>query len=256
MSARIMAHMVACYPDYDRAVEIGKALLDAGVAYLEVQFPFSDPTADGPVIQTACTEALESGFSVDEGFRLIGELCDYRDSRFADGARAPVFLMSYASLVFARPMAQFVRDAKSAGVVGLIVPDLPVDSDEGLYALGRSQEIDVIPVVVPSMSERRLELLRTVRPRFLYAALRSGITGSYTEIGEENLAFLRRLAPFGAQVLAGFGIRSPEQVALLVPHVHAVIVGSAFVAEIASAGRSPGAAARAVGGRAASLIDA
>lgn len=256
MSARIMAHMVACYPDFDRALEIGKALLDAGAAYIEVQFPFSDPTADGPVIQTACTEALDHGFSVDEGFRLIAELRRYRDGRFPEEERAPILLMSYASLVFARPMDAFVADALASGVAGLIVPDLPIDSDEGLYALGRQENVDVIPVVVPTMSDGRLELLRNVQPRYLYAALRSGITGSYTRIGEDNLAFLRRAASTGARVLAGFGIRSAEQVRLLAPHVHAVVVGSAFVTEIASAGFAPGAAARAVGNRAAALIDA
>ncbi|HUX13948.1 MAG TPA: tryptophan synthase subunit alpha, partial [Spirochaetia bacterium] len=169
---------------------------------------------------------------------------------------APVMLMSYASLVYARPMETFVREALNAGVAGLIVPDLPIDSDEGLYAIGTKLGIDVVPVVVPSMSDARLDLLRRIQPRYVYAALRSGITGSYTDIGEENFAFLRKVAAFGPMVLAGFGVRSPQQVALLAPHVHAVVVGSAFVGEIASAGSDSGAAAAAVGRLASTLIDA
>ncbi len=233
MKARIMAHMVAHYPNAQASLSVGKALLDAGVAYVEVQFPFSDPTADGPTIQSACTEALASGFRVHEGFRLVSELCRYRDEQ---GLDARVVIMSYASLVYAPGVAWFCERSSEAGAFGLIVPDLPLDSDEGLFAEGAAHGVEIIPVIVPSMSADRRTLLAERSPNYVYAALRSGITGTYTQIGQENVAFLDSLKPLHAQVLAGFGIREKAQVDALMPHVHAVVVGSAIVSVIAQSG--------------------
>jgi len=235
MSARIMAHMVAHYPDPSTAFDVGRALFDAGASYIEVQFPFSDPTADGPTIQDACTHALSAGFTVDAGFRLIEALSSYREQQ---NLKTPIMIMSYASLVFARTIPWFCDRSRAAGAAGLIVPDLPIDSDEALYATAESIGLEVVPVVVPSMSENRRTLLFHKRPHFVYAALRSGITGSYTDIGEQNLAFLESLRPLEARILAGFGIREPSQVRALMPHVHAAVVGSAIVTTVASAERS------------------
>jgi len=235
MSARIMAHMVAHYPDPLTALDVGRALFDAGVSYIEVQFPFSDPTADGPTIQDACTHALAAGFTVEDGFRLIEALSSYREQQ---NLQTPIMIMSYASLVFARTIPRFCARARAAGAAGLIVPDLPLDSDEGLYAIGESNGLEVVPVVVPSMTEKRRALLFQRRPNYVYAALRSGITGSYTDIGAENLAFLESLRPLDARILAGFGIREPSQVRTLMLHVHAAVVGSAIVTTVASAERS------------------
>ena len=117
MAESLMTHMVAYYPDRERSIEVAKAFVDGGARYLEIQFPFSDPSLDGPVIQSACTRALEAGFRVDDGFVLVGEI-----SRFAG---RPIFVMSYASLVFARGVERFVQDVQKAGGYGVIVPDLP-----------------------------------------------------------------------------------------------------------------------------------
>ena len=106
---RLMAHMVAGYPDYGGSLAIAGALAAGGADYLEVQFPFSDPSADGPLIEKACHAALANGFTVADGFRLLA----------AVGGRtgAPIFVMTYASLVFARGVDRFAAEAAEAGAV-------------------------------------------------------------------------------------------------------------------------------------------
>ncbi len=224
MSQSLMTHLVAYYPDREGTLEVARALADGGTRYLEVQFPFSDPSVDGPVIQAACTRALEAGFRVAEGFALIREI-----RRFA---RAPIFVMSYASLVFARGIERFLREAREAGALGVIIPDLPYDFDEGLFAQGHAQGLEVVAVVSPAIRGRRLAAVSGLPGGYLYAALRAGITGAATRIDEKNLSFLKQLQPCGKKILAGFGVTTPEQVNLIAPHVHAVVVGSTLIRSI------------------------
>lgn len=226
-AARIMAHLVAGYPDAEGALAAALGLADGGASILEVQFPFSDPTADGPLIQAACDAALTGGFRVTAGFELV------RRIRAETGL--PVFIMSYAGLVVIRGVEAFLEQARQAGAEGLIVPDLPVDSDEGLYARGRALGLQVVPVAVPDTRPRRLALMAAAGARYLYAALRRGITGEHTELGQENLAFLEAVGGLGMRVLAGFGISGREQVLALAPRAHAVVVGSRFVQAIRGA---------------------
>ena len=224
MLSRIMAHLVAGYPDRRASLEVARGLIDGGCGYLEIQFPFSDPTADGPLIQEACDRALKAGFRLGEGFELVEEI-----QRLA---APPIFIMSYANPVIVRGVEAFLAEARRAGAAGVIVPDLPIDTDEGLFALSKRLGLHAVPVVSPNTSEKRLELLRALDLEYAYATLRGGITGAYTEIGEENLVFLRRLGALHLKILAGFGISTLEQVRALEPHVHAVVAGSVFVREI------------------------
>ncbi len=228
MKSRIMSHLIPFYPDLTASRRVAETLAAAGVSYLELQFPFSDPSADGPVIQAACTAAIENGFTVDAGFSFTKGVC-------AD-CGIPVFIMTYAALVFARGIGRFVDEAVRSGARGLIIPDLPVDSDEGLLEAGRAAGLAVVPVLVPGMSPERTELYRKQDFEYIYAALRRGITGSHTDLGDENLDFLRGLSEGGSKVLAGFGVDSREQVEVLHPLIHAVVVGSAFMRIIETAG--------------------
>lgn len=221
MAESLMTHMVAHYPDRERSLEVARALVDGGTSYLEIQFPFSDPSVDGPVIQSACTRALEAGFRVDDGFTLVQEI-----SRFAG---RPIFVMSYASLVFARGIARFIQDVQKAGAAGMIVPDLPLGYDEGLFDCAEARGIEVAAVVSPTIREERLAAIGARKGHYIYATLRTGITGRITAIDEPSLSFLRRIGRHGKRILAGFGIATPEQVKRVAPHVHAVVVGSALI---------------------------
>lgn len=249
--SRIMAHLVAHYPDVERSLAVARGLIRGGAAYLEVQFPFSDPTADGPVIQRACQEALETGFTVDAGFEFV--------RRVAAEARGgvPIFIMTYASLLYARGVRRFLSDGLEAGAAGFILPDIPLDYDEGVFEIAAELGTQVMPVSVTSAREKRIELLLERAPEYVYVALRRGITGERTELGEENLRFLDRVRDSGAKVMAGFGISGRDQVEALEAHVHAAVVGSAFVKTVAAhAQDSPAAIEAAVAEQAAGLVGA
>lgn len=214
----VMAHMIPFFPDLERSRRIARALIDGGARYLEVQFPYSDPTADGPDIQGAGARALREGFTVDRGWEFVQSLDHTR-----------IFVMSYAGLVYARGIDRFVEEAARCGVTGVIVPDLPLDSDEGLAAAGRRHGVAVVPVIAFGAAPHRMELILQAEPEYIYASLRRGITGTHTAIGEENIRFLDELGSRGARVLAGFGVSTPEQVRAVTAHAHAAVVGSAFV---------------------------
>ncbi|MFA7566174.1 MAG: tryptophan synthase subunit alpha [Alkalispirochaeta sp.] len=233
---KLMTHLLAFYPDRPTSLSVAQAMIDGGSSYLEIQFPFSDPTADGPVIQGAGAQALAAGFTLEEGWQFVTDVL-----KPAKQAGVPVFVMSYASPVFVVGVDPFVKRAAEAGVEGLIVPDLPVDSDEGLYAAGRRYGVDVVPVIALGSSRDRIRLTLDAGSRYIYASLRRGTTGAYTTIGAENIAFMHSLTKGPAQVVAGFGISTPEQVAAVLEHAHAAVVGSAFVRAIeASAGAAAG----------------
>ncbi|MBU8913011.1 MAG: tryptophan synthase subunit alpha [Spirochaetales bacterium] len=225
--SKIMAHMVSFFPDRDRSMAVAEGLVTGGASYLEIQFPFSDPSADGPAIQTACRSALEAGFTVDKGFRFVAEV----KRRFD----VPIFIMTYAGLIYARGVREFISAGCDAGALGFILPDLTFGYDEGVCEVAEDLRTNVMPVIVTSMSKNRLKLLEERHPGYVYVALRHGITGNPTELGAENLGFLDRLEPLGARVMAGFGISERAQVETLDPHVHAAIVGSALVRTVAEA---------------------
>jgi tryptophan synthase alpha chain len=240
MRSRIMAHMVACFPDREGSLEVARGLADGGASYLEVQLPFSDPMADGPDIQVACRRALEAGFTVDDGLRLLAEI-----SRTVG---VPVFVMSYANLLFTRGIERFLGECVAAGVAGTIVPDLPRDYDEGLFARAAARGLMPVPLLSPSMTEERLSEAISAGTELLYATLRTGTTGRFTDIGEENLGFIGRIRACmppdrRMKVVAGFGVSTREQVRALEGHVHAVVVGSALVRAVEAAqarGARPG----------------
>ena len=229
---RIVTHFIAGYPDSDASLEAARGLIAGGAYALEMQIPFSDPNADGPVIESACQQALDGGFRVDDAFRLLEAIRAESD--------IPVFVMSYASLVVAPGVQAFASRAAAAGATGLIIPDLVPGSDEGLYAAAAAAGCPAVPVVVPWITDERLEEILAEKIDWIYVALRSGITGTYTELGDRQASFLAKLAerrPYGGpRVMAGFGIQKAEQVASLVTMADAAIVGSALVRAIGEAG--------------------
>lgn len=227
----LMAHLVANYPDPSGCLAAAEALVEAGTSYLEVQIPFSDPSADGQSIMNACAAALSAGYSVAEALLLVDEL----KRRYP---HIPIFVMAYANLVVSPGVATFVDRLHQGGVQGLIVPDLPFDKDEGLAnacAAYRDSPIVSVPVAAPSMSRERLINMASLGRPYLYAALRTGITGQATEIAETTKDFLALCRSGCSKVLGGFGIRSHAQALQVADHVHAVVAGSVFVDAISKA---------------------
>ncbi len=224
MNRSIMSHLIAGYPDIETSRQVALGLSRGGAAYLEIQFPFSDPTADGPVIQAACTDALEGGFTLKRGFDLIGEITRTVDT--------PVYIMTYAAPVVHIGVGEYLGKVQAAGAAGCIIPDLPVGSDEGLYTIAAELGLDAVPVIAPNTSARRLEEILEVGPKHIYSALRAGITGSRTELSEDSLQFLKKVLGRGVSVLGGFGIRSSGQVHTLAQMDVTAVIGSYFVEEL------------------------
>jgi tryptophan synthase alpha chain len=148
--------------------------------------------------------------------------------------------MSYANLLFTRGIQRFLADARACGARGVIVPDLPPDYDEGLFTCAASLGLAAVPVLSPSMRDGRISRVGTLGTEYLYVTLRTGMTGSFTEIDSPGLSFLSAVGRLNhggkAKILGGFGVSTREQVEALSPHVHAVVVGSALVRLVAAGG--------------------
>ncbi len=223
----VVTHFIAGYPDYESSLNTAIGLAGGGAFALEMQIPYSDPSADGPVIESACRTSIEAGFRVNDAFCLLEEIRKYTD--------IAVYLMSYSGIVFNMGVGKFVRKAAISGAAGLIIPDLVSGADEGLYKYGRSIGLPVVPVIVPGISDARLLEILAENQEWIYLALRSGITGSTTRLDSRNLGFLKKLKSHGVKVMAGFGIRSPGQVSTLMQHCDAAIAGSFIVNELGKA---------------------
>ena len=218
----LMSHLVAGYPSDEKAFIAAKALVDGGADILEIQLPFSDPSADGPAIQSACTQVLKRGYKTKDGFLFISKL----HQTFPN---VKIYLMSYASLVYTPGISNYCKKASQAGVSGMIIPDLPFDFDEGLTKACKENNMTNIPVAAPSMSEERLNKMANSGFPYIYAALRTGITGTDTVIEKSTLEFLQKVSAGGSKIYGGFGISNGEQSKTLCNYVDGVVAGSVFV---------------------------
>ena len=219
---KLMAHLVAGYPTNELALTAARSLIKGGADILEIQLPFSDPSADGPAIQTACTKVLERGYKTADGLAFIAQI-------HKEFPETTIYLMSYGSLIYTPGVENFCQKASKAGVSGMIIPDLPFDNDEGLTAACKKNGMINIPVAAPSMSRSRLEKMANAGFPYIYAALRTGITGTDTKIDDATLSFLSSVKAGGSKIYGGFGISSGEQSASLSKSVEAVVAGSVFV---------------------------
>ena len=224
---KLMSHLVAGFPSDELALCAARALVAGGADILEIQLPFSDPSADGPAIQTACTEVLSRGYRTADGLAFIKKL-------HAEFPAVTIYLMSYGSLVYTPGVEAFCARAAEAGVSGMIIPDLPFDHDEGLTAACRANGMVNIPVAAPGMAPDRLAQLAGAGFPFIYAALRAGITGSDTIVDGQTLSFLQAVGAGGSKVYVGFGISTGTQARALASSVEAIVAGSVFVRTIAA----------------------
>jgi tryptophan synthase alpha chain len=215
---------------------------------IEVGLPYSDPIADGPVIQASYTRALAAGVNLNNIFATICPL----------NIETPLVGMGSYSLVHRRGPENFVRQAQDAGLSGLIVPDLPVEESEGLARLCAGRDFKLIQLVTPTTPRDRAVRIARLSTGFLYCVSVAGITGERDQLPDElreQLAWLR--AQTELPICVGFGISKPEHVRLLRDVVDGIIVGSAFVRRLEQAGTRPlGEVAREIGALARSLAEA
>lgn len=223
-SPGFMMHTVAGYPDMESSRLIADTIMNAGADILEVQIPFSDPVADGPVIAQANEAALRAGATIRDSLTMIGKL--------THNAEKPVVIMTYFNIIHRYGIEAFCRDVRKMGVQGLIIPDYPSDEDpgNGLIANCEKQDLAFIQVVASTTKDGRLKQIVSQASGFIYATARTGITGEKTIINPETLTYLKNIRSHSDLPLAvGFGLSEKTQVKALQSHADIMIVGSALI---------------------------
>ena len=233
----LVTYVTAGDPDLARSADIIRALDRAGADVVEVGVPFSDPLADGPVIQRATERALASGAT-------LPLVLDMVESVRADIA-APVVIFSYANPVLRMGPAAFADRAVSAGIDGVLLLDLPIEEAGEFRGMMAERGIDTIFLLSPTTTDERIRAAAALGSGFLYAISRLGVTGARDHVAEgahEMVQRIRRASDL--PVALGFGISTPEHVREVGQWADAAVVGSALVNVIAGAGRDPALAAR------------
>src|SRR5947199_5395391 len=222
-------------PDPDGSVLVARALAAHGASLLEIGFPYSDPIADGPVIQASYTRALDRGLRLDDVFACIRQLADApelasREREAATGAEAtPLVAMVSYSLIHRRGPEAFLEQAQRAGLSGAIVPDLPVEESEGLGERAAARDFKLVHLVTPTTPRERALRIARCSTGFLYCVSVTGITGERDRLPDELLDQLRWLrTQTELPLCVGFGISKPEHVRMLREAADGIIVGSAF----------------------------
>jgi tryptophan synthase alpha chain len=194
------------WPNRDTSLALIKQMIDSGASALELGIAFSDPIADGPIIQNAATEVLASGFKLENAFQLL------KDVRAID-ANIPIGLLVYFNMVLAQGVDKFFRRAKEVGVDGILVADLPAESADEIMPSAKEHEIDPIFLVSPLTSPQRLDTILKHASGFIYLLSRLGVTGTQERTHERDAALKSLIETIHSKtkvpVCAGFGISTP-----------------------------------------------
>ena len=219
----LVACTVAGDPDYATSVMTIRAIADAGADIIELVMPFSDPVADGPVIQQAGARALSAGMNTDRLFDLV------RDAMHA--IRVPLVIMTYANIVLQHGIGKFYRDAARAGADGVIVADVPLEEADPFCTAAEKAGIDPILFISQTTSRDRMEQILSRAGGFVYLVAAQGVTGAREEVSPATLALIREVkGKTQLPVVPGFGIATPAHVRTYAQAgADGVIVGSALV---------------------------
>jgi tryptophan synthase alpha chain len=218
-----IAFTVAGDPDMERSLVAADALVASGADILELGVPFSDPVADGPVIQRADIRALDSGTSPDTVFEIVRHI--------RHSSSIPIVLLTYYNSVFHRGIGKFFRDAADSGVDGILIADMPVEESDEVADVAGCVGIDLIFMVSENTSPERLEKIISRAGGFLYLVSHFGVTGILKDLPTGIEDFIRKVREKTSMPIAvGFGISSPDHaVALYSAGADAAIAGSAIV---------------------------
>ncbi len=221
--AAFVAYIMAGDPDRETALEIMRGLPAAGVDIIELGLPFTDPMADGPTIQLAGQRALEAGQNLQKTLDMVA---DFR----AGDPDTPVVLMGYYNPIYNHGVDSFLAEARTAGVDGLIVVDLPPEEDDELCLPARAAGLDFIRLATPTTDDARLPRVLTNTSGFVYYVSITGITGAGAARAADVAPDVTRIkAATELPVVVGFGIRSPEAARAIAGSADGVVVGSAIV---------------------------
>lgn len=233
-------------PDLETTIEVVKEMVKNGADLVELGIPFSDPTAEGPVIQGANLRALTGGVTTDKVFDMVVEL--------RKSVSVPMVFMTYANVVYSYGTERFVKRAAEIGMDGIILPDVPFEEKDDFAPMCRKYGLDLISLIAPTSNDR-VKMIAEDADGFVYCVSSLGVTGTRTEITTDIGAMVKLVKQSKQDIpcAVGFGISSPESAAKMAAVSDGVIVGSAIVKIIAANGKN---SAKPVGEFVKSIVDA
>ncbi|MDF1613548.1 tryptophan synthase subunit alpha [Desulfurivibrio dismutans] len=218
----LMTHLVLGYPSFEVNREVIARMVEAGVDIIELQIPFSEPVADGPVILRANQEAIDRGVKVRQCLEFAAEMTDRH--------RIPFLFMTYYNILFKYGVEAFLQKSKESGIRGLIIPDLPPEEGEEYLTACRRLELAPIQIFAPTSTEARMKKLAGHGGGFIYCVARRGVTGTQTSFDQDFDRYIdrcRRATEFPLAV--GFGISNRRDVDLLRGKADIAVIGSATI---------------------------
>jgi tryptophan synthase alpha chain len=218
----LSVYLTSGFPKKNEFSHLAVDILDSGADMLEIGFPFSDPLADGPTIQYSSQQALNNGINIKATFKYADEIRKKSDK--------PLILMGYANPVLSFGIRKFAEEAKSAGVNGLIIPDIPID-EYGNFFDGAFNGLEKILLTTPTTSDERIKKIDELSEGFVYYVSMTGTTGKQVNHTDEIMNPLKRTYSLikKNKMMIGFGITNPDDVNTFAPYCSGVIVGSAVI---------------------------
>lgn len=218
----LMTHIVLGYPSFDTNREVIKQMVENGVDCIEMQIPFSEPMADGPVILKANQDSLAKGTTVKQCIEFAKEMSTEYD--------IPFLFMTYYNIVFKYGEEQFFTKAKEAGIEGLIIPDLPIEMGADFYAQAEKTGVEPIQLYAPTTTSERMSKLSGHASGFIYCVARRGVTGRKSDFDSDFDSYLSRCRNSTSLPLAvGFGIRDKADIETLTGKADIAVIGSATI---------------------------
>ena len=219
----LIAYVTCGDPDLATTRDVILAAIDAGASIIELGVPFSDPLADGPVIQRASERALQHGTSLQHVLTLAAEVREHSQS-------VGLVIFSYLNPILRMGLAKFCQVARLAGIDGTLITDLPIEESAQYIREARKNNLATIFLAAPTSPDKRLKEIARVSTGFIYAISRTGVTGARQQMTGDAQALVKRIRRFSTlPVAVGFGISTPEQFAAVGKFAEAAVVGSAIV---------------------------
>ncbi len=217
--------LTAGYPSREATISLMKAIARGGADLIELGVPFSDPLADGPVIQESSMRALREGTTLPWVLDVVSEL--------TAELTTPILLMGYLNPMLAFGAEKLLNTAKEKGVAALIIPDLPIDEETELWNQAAEMGVPLVPFVSPTTERRRLAMIERKAKAFVYAVSITGVTGARKSLPTEVEMYLKELRQnIKAPTLVGFGISNSDEAARMAAYADGIIVGSALLSRI------------------------
>jgi tryptophan synthase alpha chain len=220
--AGLVGYLTAGDPDYDTSLKNILAGIEAGIDVLELGVPFSDPTADGPVIQEASQRALAGGMTMKKVLSMVEDIRKESD--------IPIILFGYANPFFHYGFDNIARDASATGADGMLIVDLPFEETGEIRDYMQANDMAIVPLVAPTTPPDRMKLVLSEAKGFVYYIMVTGVTGQRVDVADdvtEHIAQIKKATPL--PIAAGFGISNGEQAARAASSADAIVVGSALV---------------------------